>query len=1070
MRLLNILRKRAVRLTLAGAATALLLFTVSGYFVLPFVISSQAESLVKEKFQRKLTIGGITLNPFALTLALRDVRLLDAEGKTVFAALEALHVNLAYESLWRLAPVVQELRLTRPDVHVVRTAAGRYNFDDIIERLAKEPPSAKPARFSVNNIQIEDGHIRFEDRPAGVTHVVTNLQLGVPFVSSLPSDVQVFVEPLVSARINNTPLHIKGKARPFAEPKDAVVELDFDDLDVTRFLEYLPVKPQARISGAKLDLRLKASFQQPADKAPALLLTGDATLKSLHVADPGGRPVLKLPRLAVSLRDADVFGGRIELARILIDGLDAEVVRDSGGQLSVMRLLPDSAPAPAGSTTKTNVPVVAIGEVEVRRATLRYADEAPSRPLTAGMEKLDLAVRKVTVDPGRKTVSIGEVVSAGAAVLLKREKPEQTAVATAAVATAAAASTSASAPPAQQSAMGSPYRVSIGRVAVDNWSVRLEDRSRPEPVVTRVAPLSLSLRELSTASGAATAVDIRATVNEAGQLTVGGTAGIAPLQADLAVDMKNIDILPLQPYIADRINLRLTRASLSGRGKLQLASGNDGALRGGFKGDMTVGNVAAVDKATGTDFARWKSLFLGGVDLRIEPFALAVEQVTLADFFTRIGIDSTGRINLQDIVRAGTAPAPAEPQPQRTAQTTKASPIKIGKLTLQSGRVRFTDNFIKPNYTATLGNFNGVVTDLSSDAATNAKVELRGEVNNAPLSVNGRINPLKGELFLDLKAAVRGMELAPLSAYSGRYIGYGIEKGKLSFEVAYKVDQRVLTADNRLILEQLTFGDPVNSPDGTRLPVRFAVALLSDRNGVIDVKLPIGGSLDDPQFSIGAVIFKAIGNAVTKAVTQPFALLGSLFGGGEELSSLEFQPGRFAVPAGGEEKLRSLASALTNRPSLKLEITGRADLQTDRDGLKHAAIERKVRALKIRDMAARGASIEPGRVTVSAAEYPALLARVYKDEDFTKPRNMIGLAKELPVEEMEKLMIANAVVADDDLHTLGNQRAQAAKTWLVRNGKVPDERIFIVAAKVGNQGGSGDSSSNQLNRVDFSLR
>jgi len=310
------------------------------------------------------------------------------------------------------------------------------------------------------------------------------------------------------------------------------------------------------------------------------------------------------------------------------------------------------------------------------------------------------------------------------------------------------------------------------------------------------------------------------------------------------------------------------------------------------------------------------------------------------------------------------------------------------------------------------------------------------------------------------------MELALLSAYSGKYIGYGIEKGKLSFEVGYQVENRRLTAENRLVLEQLTFGDKVESRDATTLPVQFAVALLADRNGVIDLNLPVAGSLDDPQFSVGAVIFKLIGNAIAKAVTQPFALLGSLFGGGAELSHLAFEPGRASVPVGGEDKLRSLAKALAERPGLKLDIGGRADAEADREGLKHVFIERKLRALKIRDLRARGADVEPGSVTVSRDEYPALLLRAYRDEKFPKPRNMLGLPKDLPVEEMEKLMMANAEVDEDDLLALGNQRAQAVKNWLQRNGQVPPDRMFITAAKVGAAKEGGASPS----RVDFALK
>ncbi|WP_206047224.1 DUF748 domain-containing protein, partial [Noviherbaspirillum denitrificans] len=715
-------------------------------------------------------------------------------------------------------------------------------------------------------------------------------------------------------------------------------------------------------------------------------------------------------------------------------------------------LSPPAAPAPARKQEASRPPAlkVTLAELAVRGASLRYADEQV--PLRASAGKLDLALRKLAVDTRKQSIDIAEIASASADVQVIRLAP------------APRAATPASGTTPQHADEGKGYAVNVARTAIGNWSLRVEDQGAREPIITTAAPFSLTVDGLSTDPASRARMDMKASVNKSGQMAVNGTLGMTPLHADLALDIKGVDILPLQPFVTDKVNLHATSANLSSKGKVLLDAGQDGKLRGGFKGDVTLGNLATVDKSGSNDFLRWKSLYAGGVDVRLEPLAVSVDQLALTDFFARIIIDPTGRINLQDIVR-GSADAPAAPKKDNGAQASAMPPVTIKRVSLQGGRVRFTDNFIKPNYSASLSHFGGVVSGLSSDPASRADVDLRGEVNNAPLAVAGRINPLRGDLFLDLKANVRGMELAPLSAYSGKYVGYGIEKGKLSFEVGYQLDNRKLSAENRLVLEQLTFGEKVESPTATSLPVQFAVALLADRNGVIDINLPVSGSLDDPQFSIGAIVFKLIGNAIVKAVTQPFALLGSLFGGGAELSNMAFEPGRAAIPAAGEEKLRSLAKALTDRPGLKLDIGGRVDPEADREGLKHVSVERKVRAVKIRDLRAKGVEVEPGSVTVSREEYPALLLRAYRDEKFPKPRNVLGLPKDIPAEEMEKLMMANAEIDEDDLYALGNQRAQSVKNWLQKNGQVPPDRLFVTAARMAAKEGSTPPS-----RVDFALR
>ena len=398
-------------------------------------------------------------------------------------------------------------------------------------------------------------------------------------------------------------------------------------------------------------------------------------------------------------------------------------------------------------------------------------------------------------------------------------------------------------------------------------------------------------------------------------------------------------------------------------------------------------------------------------------------------------------------------------------------PIKIGKITLQGGSVRFTDNFVKPNYTANLKRIVGRISGLSSEPGTVANLELRGNYDNvSPLNVTAQINPLSAKPYLDLQAEIRGIELTSFSSYSGKYAGYMIEKGKLSLFVKYKIENSQLAAENRVFIDQLTFGDRVDSPNATGLPVSLAVALLKNRDGEIDLNLPISGSLDDPQFSIGGLVVKVIVNLLVKAVTSPFALIGSMFGGSEELSNVEFDYGRAAISPEAEKRLDSLSKALIDRPSLNLEAEGRVDPEHDREGLKKARIDRKVRALKREDLTSKGVEVESsGTVVVSDEEYPALLERVYKAEKFPKPRNMIGLVKSLPVEEMEKLIVTNSVVDDEDLLALGERRAKAVRDWMVAH-QVPVERVFLLPTKLGEDAKPASEQKLKSSRVDFTLK
>jgi len=599
--------------------------------------------------------------------------------------------------------------------------------------------------------------------------------------------------------------------------------------------------------------------------------------------------------------------------------------------------------------------------------------------------------------------------------------------------------------------------------------VRLEDQTLAPAVVLKVEPLSLKVEGLSTAKGSKARLNLQTSVNKRGHVGVVGTLGLAPLAGSLDLDLKTVDLAMLQPYVTEKVKIAITRGNVTSRGRLAFelpAAG--GGVKGGFKGALTVGNFASVDKLNATDFLKWKSLYFGGMDIRLSPLAVSIDEIALSDFYTRLILDAQGGLNIREITaqqatenkEAREAATPAQPLP----------PILIKRITLQGGNIAYSDRFIRPNYDANLTGMGGQLTGLSSDPGTIAELDLRGRVDNAaPVEVVGRLNPFRQDKALDIHASVKDFELSGVSTYAAKYVGYGIEKGKLSADLKYKVEDRKLTATNEIFLDQLTFGEQVDSPSALKLPVLLAVSLLKNSRGEIDLKLPVGGSLDDPEFSVAGLVVKVIVNLIGKAITSPFALLGSMFGGdSEELAWLDFDPGFARVPEAEEAKLKAISRAMNDKPGLKLDIAGRVDTLNDPEGLKRALLLGKVEALKVKDMARKGESVEEGgRVSVSPAEYPALLGRVYAGEKFPKPRNMIGMAKDLPVPEMEKLILASIQVGDDELRLLAQQRAQAVKTWLLEQGKVPAERVFLLASRSGDD---GKHPKARVSRVDFSLR
>jgi hypothetical protein len=547
------------------------------------------------------------------------------------------------------------------------------------------------------------------------------------------------------------------------------------------------------------------------------------------------------------------------------------------------------------------------------------------------------------------------------------------------------------------------------------------------------------------------------------------------------VEVVDLPLHAVAPYVADRLNIALLRADASFKGQVRYASTATGpevnvqgdASLEDFRANTVVGTPSAgsptadaPDLGVTEELLSWKSLNLPGVTLNLAPGSatrLQVGEVTLSDFFARVIVNATGRLNLQDLVKSEPPAVPGQASAETPAanasapvppSTPPAAIVNMGPLRLVNGKVLFSDRFIRPNYSANLSELQGTLGAFASQAKDGAvqlaDLEVRGRAEGtASLEVTGKVNPLAQPLALDIQGKVRDLDLPPLTAYSVKYAGYGIERGKLSMDIRYAVQpDGQLTANNKLVLNQLQFGDEVKGAPNS-LPVKLAVALLADSHGVIDIDLPISGSLNDPQFSFGAVIWKVVTNLIGKALTSPFSLLAHAMGGGgvaqEDASAIVFAPGSAVLTPSAMLALDQIAKGLSTRPTLNVTVAGTASLEAERDAYKHERLKALVRAEKRRRAVVTGQDATDG-AELTDAEYTTLLKDVYRRADITKPRNLVGLAKDIPDTQIEALLLTSIPANEDSMRELALQRGVVVKDYLASR-KLPTERLFVGAAK-----------------------
>lgn len=1266
---MNLTPEHKRQFLLVGKIAAIVFFVFSAFlfFAGPPIVKSFVAKKIGEEIGRRVDFGEVIINPFRLTATIRDIAIYEPDLRTKILAIDELYANVSLASAGHWAPVVNEIRVKQPVVRIIRTGENLFNFSDIVTRILARPKTDKnePALFSLNNIHIQQGHIDYDDRVLKSRHTISSLDLSIPFLSNLPHDVEIFTSPAFSARINGSPLVIKGKTRPFASSRDSSVQVNLDALSLPAYLPFVPVPLNFRLVSGLLDTRLNIDFEQVND-TKKIVVSGEASVHKFQLQEKSGSPLAQWDKLSVVLDRVEPFNNLVRLRQIKLEGPDLQISRLRNGSFNFLQaftlpaadqndqagsragVAPNSqvvAAKPLSATSTQSRPLTfSLGRAEIANGHLRWQDAATdpmAGPAALVIKRLDASLEKFSTegntpaqvnvkletdageilnhqgllrlndkslqgdlqimalrpqnlrpyfspffaadledtrldaklpyeftwpaagmnlvltnastylhnlqvklpkeknssitatgialdgfqfDLARKTAALDGIIVHAARIKVKRNVKGEIDL----MAMLAGNRNARKEVILKQDTSASPaWHASLKQLKVEQSDIHFSDEqvasnNDGKPAVQQLGNIDLTLENIALVPDGSALIPLPLTLrfshNKRGNLSAKGSLTLHPFGANLQIDSKNLAVNAFQPYFADQINALFTNGNASAKGRLMVQLPENRPLRASYTGSINLVDIRTLDKISGDDFLRWKSLYVGNINAQINtqknPLAVSLGNIALSDFYARIIVNADGHLNLQDIVTknqqgqstptsltqansspgrspviagtgstlAGTAPANATvssassavaPAPVAgeagTSENAGAKPlVRIGQITLQGGNINFTDNFIKPSYTANLTGLSGSVSKVASDDPTPADLIMNGRIDDdGALAITGKLNPLGATLFLDLAAKAQGIELTRLAPYAAKYAGYPITKGKLSLNVKYYVDNGQLKASNNIFIDQLTFGEKVESPDALKLPVLLAVALLKNSRGEIDINLPVSGSLSDPEFSIGGIIFKVIINLLTKAIISPFSLLASAFGGGDELAYVEFVPGTSSLSPEAQTKLVTLAKALNDRTALKLEIIGRVDPITDRDGARRIYIAQRVKAQKILNLEPGGDTSNPEEVTVGPEEYPKYLKMAYKAEKFSKPRNFLGFAKSLPPNEMENLMFVNAPIGENELKALAERRALLVKKYLEEQGKVAGERMFLVAPRLTAE---GIKDQGKPNRVDFILK
>jgi hypothetical protein len=1003
-RVLGLLAKVLVKTPAKIALGLVLFYFLFAWFGFEPLVKWAAPKYIADKSKHSLSIAQARFDPLNLSVSVKGLKLAEPDGKPLLAFGE-LFVDFEAASLFKWAYTFETIRLTAPDARLELRPDGSLNWTALIESLkSKEDEPDKPLpRLLIRRAVLEKGRVGVADRKVGFETALNPLDLSLTELSTLPDDKGAYT----LAATTQPGARIRWKGDVTLKPIQATGELSVDQVTLAKLWPYLQGKLHMAPPEGKAALALAYRVGYADKKLSLALDKLGLNLEGLVLkGEKAAEPAVTLDHLVLSGGRFDLDKRQLDISEIALSGGKVALNRDKVGRLDVLDWIPpspaaakeqaaDAKPAPApkvaakagreASPWRVNLnrfalnglgirvtdagfatPLTAeVGNVQVGFAARAEAgattqgvveglavDVSGIRLLSAAMKdplfvlggvtladgRLDLAARQAEI--GRVSVANGKIEAVrdakGRIALLEALKPVEGKPAPAAAPAKKA-----------EAAAADSWRWKVGQVGLSGFQVAARDETVQPAGGLTLDKIEASVSGLTDNLKAPLPVKLGFQVKEGGSFQAEGRVVPAAPSADIRLKLANLALAPAQPWLTQAANLTLAsgRASLQGQVKF--------AGKAEFKGGFEVADLLLSESEGGARFLAWKKLASDSVSASQE--ALDIDELKLDSLGMKLVIYQDKTVNLKKILKSPPPPADdkseaAKPEPSKSpvpvaeAKPAPAYRMTIDRIRIEHGEMDFADHSLALPFGTRIHDFKGAFNGISTKSGSAAELELDGRVDDYGLArAVGQIDLFNPTGFMDIKTVFRNVEMTNLTPYTATFVGRKIQSGKLSLDLEYKIKDRQLLGENQIVMDKLTLGERVQSPGAKDLPLDLAIAILQDSDGKIDLGLPVSGSLDDPQFSYGQIIWKAIGNIITKIVTAPFRALGALFGGGgEKLEKVAFEAGEAGLTPPEKEKFKQITQILNKRPGLALTIQGAWSAEIDRPAMKELQLRRAV--------------------------------------------------------------------------------------------------------------------------------
>ncbi|MDG1580628.1 DUF748 domain-containing protein [Pseudomonas sp. GOM6] len=975
-----------------AVAVVIGLYALLGFLILPGIGQRVANQQLGQLATVPARLDRIELNPFSLELQLWGLHIGEADKPQI--AFQRLYANLQLDSLWRKALHLADVELEKAHTEVRFAKDGQLNLTGLFklppseEKPAEETPS-EPFPLRIERIELIENSLHFADlRPSEpVEFVYDSLNLELNNLSTLPEDsaeMQLVATGPYGGRID-------WHGQVSLSPISSQGQLKLTDGRLKGVWPYVRDAAPLVLEDGVLDL--SADYSLNLAKGTELQLSNvSATLAKFAIKSPADKPLVRMERLEIGETSLDLAKQQVIVGQIRSHKLETWAAREKDGQLDWQKLFAShSKPAPAAA------PAAAPDEAAAPEAVAPVAEQttAPAAPQNAAPSAED-AQQQAVATPAAQAP----------------EEPSK------------------------------PWQVLLRDVQLRDYQVHLADRAAGEQEVKLdLAPLNLDISNFDSLGTSPFGLKLDTGVNKRGQIKAEGQVQLQPTTAKLQLVTQNIDLRLAQAYISPFVRLELRSGQLGSNLAVNLKSVEPLAFS--IDGRAEVNQLHTLDTLKNRDFLKWQQLQVEGLDYR-HGEGLAIQQVNLQQPYARFIINEDLTTNINDLMIPQPAQAGAKAEPAG-----KPLPIRIGGVNIKDGSANFADFSLTPNFATAIQQLNGQIGTLDNQSPQAASVDIKGKVDKyAPVSIKGKLTPFDPMNSLDIATSFKNVELTTLTPYSGKFAGYRIRKGRLNLDLHYQIEKGQLNADNKLLLEDLQLGEKVDSQDAVDLPIRLAVALLKDTQGNIDIQLPVKGDLNNPEFSVMPIVWQTLRNLVLRAAQAPFKFIAGLVGGSDtDLSQVQFAAGSSELDGAAQKTLDTLASALKERPVLRLEVEGMSASASDGPLVAEQRLEREYQNTQYKILQRSGDEVPaaPELLVVDEDDKAILLEGIYRARLKQQPP---AEWKELPDEErtakMRDAVLQSWAKSELLLRQLGQARAASIKDYLVERGSLEDQRIYLL--------------------------